>query len=85
MSSDLSRRQMFLKVAAAFNGVVGVLLGIPIVRYLLSPVTRARNEGYDRWISVGAVDQFPSGETRLATYRNPVANVSDGETADIAC
>jgi len=83
--SDLSRRQMFMKIATLFNGVVGVLLAIPIVRYLLSPVTRAGKSGYESWISLGSIDQFPSGETRLATYRNPVAQVSDGETADIHC
>ena len=68
-----------------FNGVVGVLLAIPIVRYLFSPVSRGRKSGYESWISLGSVDQFPSGQTRLATYRNPVANASDGETADIPC
>ncbi len=83
--SDLSRRQMFMKIAALFNGAVGVLLAIPIVRYVLSPVTSARKSGYESWISLGSIDQFPSGETRLATYRNPVAQVSDGETADIPC
>jgi len=83
--SDLSRRQMFMKIAALFNGAVGVLLAIPIVRYVLSPVTSARKSGYESWISLGSIDQFPSGETRLATYRNPVAQTSDGETADIPC
>ena len=83
--SDLSRRQMFMKIAALFNGAVGVVLAIPIVRYLLSPVMGARKSGYESWISLGSIDQFPSGETRLATYRNPVAQASDGETADIPC
>jgi len=83
--SDLSRRQMFMKIATLFNGVMGVLLAIPIVRYVLSPVTRAGKSGYESWISLGSIDQFPSGETRLATYRNPVAQVSDGETAEIPC
>ena len=83
--SDLSRRQMFMKIATLFNGVVGVLLAIPIVRYVLSPVTQAGKSGYESWISLGSIDQFPSGETRLATYRNPVAQASDGETADIPC
>jgi Rieske Fe-S protein len=64
---------------------VGVFLAIPIVRYILSPVTRGRKSGYESWISLGSVDRFPPGQTRLATYRNPVANASDGETADIAC
>ena len=83
--SDLSRRQMFMKIAALFNGAVGVVLAIPIVRYILSPVTGAQKSGYESWLSLGSIDQFPSGETRLATYRNPVAQASDGETADIPC
>jgi Rieske Fe-S protein len=83
--SDLSRRQMFMKIATLFNGVVGVLLAIPVFRYVLSPITRAQNSGDERWISLGSIDQFPSGETRLATYRNPVAQASDGETADLPC
>jgi nitrite reductase/ring-hydroxylating ferredoxin subunit len=68
-----------------FNGLVGALLAIPVVRYLLSPVTRGRGDAYDRWISLGGVDQFPAGQTRLATFRNPVANLSDGETAELPC
>ena len=83
--SDLSRRQMSLKLAAVFNGAVGVLLGIPIMRYLLSPVTLGEKAGYDRWIPLGQIDQFPAGETRLATYRNPAEGPTDGETAEIPC
>ena len=85
MPGGLSRRKMFLRIAMLFNGMVGVLLGVPIVGYILSPVTRGRKSGYDSWISLGAIDQFPSGQTRLATYRNPIAQVSDGNTADIPC
>jgi hypothetical protein len=43
-SVGVSRREMFLKIALAFNGAVGVLLGIPVMRYLLSPMTRGRKE-----------------------------------------
>jgi menaquinol-cytochrome c reductase iron-sulfur subunit len=83
--SDLSRRQMFMKIATLFNGAVGVLLAIPVLRYVLSPLTRDRSSGDARWISLGSINQFPSGETRLATYRNPIAQASDGETADLPC
>ena len=83
--SDFSRRQMFLKTALLFNGAVGVLLAVPIVRFLLSPVTRGRKAGYESWISLGSIDDFPSGQTRLATYRNPVAQTWDGDTADVPC
>ncbi len=43
------------------------------------------NGGYESWLSLGRLDQYPAGETRLATFRNPVALPSDGETADVPC
>ena len=57
--SDLSRRQVVLKIAMLFNGVVGLLLAVPIVRYLLSPVSRGRKSGYESWVSLGSIDDFP--------------------------
>jgi menaquinol-cytochrome c reductase iron-sulfur subunit len=81
----LSRRGMLLKLGIVFNGAVGVLLAAPIVRYLLSPMIRERNGGYESWLQLGSLDQFPEGQTRLATYRSPVANPADGETANIPC
>jgi len=85
VESSTSRRALLVKVGLLFNGFVGLALGVPIVRYLFSPATRARDDGYASWLSLGQVSQFPAGETRLATYRNPVVNPSDGQTADIAC
>ena len=81
----ISRRDLFMKVGIFLNGIVGVILSVPIVRYLLSPVARERKAGYESWIPLGSLEQFPSGETRLATYRNPVVDPWDGVTADIAC
>jgi hypothetical protein len=66
-----SRRAIFLKIGIAFNGLVGAALAVPIVRYILSPITRGQRPGYEKWLSLGSIDQFPSGQTRLATYRNP--------------
>jgi quinol---cytochrome c reductase iron-sulfur subunit, bacillus type len=87
MSTDsgISRRAALVKLGLFLNGVVGVFLAVPIVRYLLSPVIREKKIGYESWLSLGGLEQFPAGETRLATYRNPVINAWDGETADIAC
>ena len=81
----LSRRDILLKIGIIFNGLVGVVLAVPMVRYILSPVTRERKPGYEKWLSLGSIDQFPSGQTRLAAYRNPIANPWDGETANVAC
>jgi len=81
----ITRRDFFMKIGILLNGIVGVILAVPIVRYLLSPVARERKTGYESWIALGSLEQFPSGETRLATYRNPVVNPWDGNTADVPC
>jgi len=83
--NGMSRRALLAKFGLLFNGIVGVALAVPIVRYLFSPVTHERKPGYESWLSLGGVEQFPAGQTRLATYRNPVVNPWDGQTADIAC
>jgi menaquinol-cytochrome c reductase iron-sulfur subunit len=80
-----TRRDLLMKLGILFNTVVGAILAVPIVRYLMSPVTRARKVGFESWLSLGELEQFPSGQTRLAVYRNPVVNPWDGDTADIPC
>jgi menaquinol-cytochrome c reductase iron-sulfur subunit len=81
----LSRRGVFARLGIVFNAAVASILAVPVVGYLLSPVIRGRKPDSESWLSLGALDQFPSGQTRLATYRNPIANSSDGETANIPC
>jgi menaquinol-cytochrome c reductase iron-sulfur subunit len=85
LPEGLSRRGMLIKLGLLFNGAVGLMLAVPIVRYVLSPVIRARKPGYDSWLALGPLAQFPEGQTRLATYRNPVVYPSDGDTANIPC
>ncbi|MGA2844949.1 MAG: Rieske 2Fe-2S domain-containing protein [Candidatus Acidiferrales bacterium] len=85
LPAGLSRRDLFMKIGIFLNGIVAVILGVPIVRYLLSPVAHERKGSYDAWVPLGSLEQFPSGQTRLATYRDPVVSPTDGETADIAC
>jgi menaquinol-cytochrome c reductase iron-sulfur subunit len=85
LATGITRRGLLMKLGLLFNGAVGLMLAIPIVRYLVSPFSREQKPGYDSWIPLGSPDQFPPGQTRLATYRNPVANSWDGQTVDIAC
>jgi Rieske Fe-S protein len=85
LPGGFTRRDVLMKIGILFNGIVAAILAVPIVRYLLSPVARGRNGGYESWVPLGNLEQFPSGQTRLATYRNPVVNPTDGDTADIAC
>src|SRR5262245_55887566 len=83
MSDPISRRTALARIGLIFNGVVGALLAVPVIKYLKSPMRKSAKA--DDWISLGATSQFPVGETRLATFRNPVVNPSDGATAEIPC
>jgi Rieske Fe-S protein len=79
----VSRRWLLMTAGVALNGVVGVVLAVPIFRYLLSPVRK--DSDYKSWIALGGVDSFPVGETRLASYDNPFRRSWDGETDNVAC
>jgi menaquinol-cytochrome c reductase iron-sulfur subunit len=79
-----SRRAFLFKLALAVNGVVGVVLAIPLVGYLLGPALR-KTSAENSWINLGPLSDFPEGETRLVNYRNPITNEWDGQTADIPC
>jgi len=81
----MSRRAALMKIAIALNLVVGAFLAIPVVGYLLSPIIRGRKSGYSTWLALGPLSQFPAGQTRLATYRYPSVDPSDGQTAETAC
>jgi len=81
----LSRRGFFMKLGILFNGFAAMVLAVPVVGFLLSSVTRGHANGYLSWVPLGRIDEFPEGETRLATFRNPNVMPTDGKTVDTAC
>jgi menaquinol-cytochrome c reductase iron-sulfur subunit len=81
----MTRRGMLLKLGILLNGAAGIVLAVPIVRYLLSPVLRERKPGYESWLSLGSIALYPAGQTRLATFQSPNSGPADGLTADIPC
>jgi menaquinol-cytochrome c reductase iron-sulfur subunit len=86
-SSDatLSRRGFFMKLGILFNGFAAIVLAVPIARFLLSSVSRGQGKGYLSWVRLGDVTNFPEGQTRMATFRNPFVMPTDGKTVDTAC
>jgi Rieske Fe-S protein len=83
--NNISRRGLFMKLGILFNGLVATALATPIVRFLLSSVTRGRAGAYLSWVPLGRVSEFLEGQTRLATFRNPYVMPADGQTVDTAC
>ena len=61
------RRTFLLKVLALFGSVVGIVVSIPVLGSILSPLIRKKPE---TWRSVGRVDDFTIGETVLVQFRN---------------
>jgi menaquinol-cytochrome c reductase iron-sulfur subunit len=83
--TTLTRRGFFTKMGILFNGLVATALAVPIVGFLLSAISRGRASEYLSWVVLGRVNDFPEGETRLATFRNPYVMPTDGKTVDTAC
>jgi menaquinol-cytochrome c reductase iron-sulfur subunit len=83
--TSISRRGFFTKLGILFNGFAAIVLAVPMARFLLASITRGRANAYLSWVPVGPAEQFPEGETRLATFRNPLVMPTDGKTVDTAC
>jgi menaquinol-cytochrome c reductase iron-sulfur subunit len=79
-----SRRAFLFKLSLLANGAVGAVLAVPIIGYLLGPALK-KGSGYNSWVALGPLNDFPEGETRLVNYRNPVTTEWDGQTGDVPC
>jgi len=83
--ASLSRRAFFMKLGILFNGFAAIVLAMPVARFLLSSITRGSGSAYLSWVSLGDINNFPEGETRMAIFRNPLVMPTDGKTVDTAC
>jgi menaquinol-cytochrome c reductase iron-sulfur subunit len=81
---EVSRRRFLFKLSIAANAIIGTIFAVPILGYLLGPAMK-KGKAAEFWVGLGPVDQFPEGETRLATFRDPSTTPSDGPTGDLPC
>jgi menaquinol-cytochrome c reductase iron-sulfur subunit len=79
-----SRRLFLFKLSVLLNAAVGAVLAVPIVGYLLAPAMK-KGAQTGSWVSIGSVDDFPVGETRLVDFESPVSRLGDGQAAKVAC
>src|SRR5258707_15317875 len=77
-----SRRGFLFKLGLGLNALAAALVGVPVIGYILGP---ARGRSAQAWIRLGPLGSFPEGQTRLATYQNPLRVAWDGATAAIPC
>lgn len=59
MSDSVSRRDFIKAATAVVGGVIGLVLGIPVVGYLIDPALRSgAKEG---WMPIGKLEDIPVG------------------------
>jgi len=78
----IGRRNFLVGLGVMLNAVAAALLAIPLIGYLAGALRQRKAQA---WISLGAVTNFPVGQTRLAEYQNPFTVPWDGDTAHIPC
>jgi len=83
--TEMTRRALFTKIGLLLNGLAVSLLAVPIIGYLVSPILGSDRGQYKRWITLGDLNEFPEGQTRLATFQNPITRFDDGDTDHIPC
>ena len=79
----VKRRWFLVGLGVALNGAVALLIATPVVGYLLGPIRK--KGGYDSWIDLGDAEEFPVGQTRLASFVTPESMPWDGATKKAAC
>jgi menaquinol-cytochrome c reductase iron-sulfur subunit len=79
-----TRRVFLFKLAVGLNALIGAVLAVPLIGYVIAPSLK-KSSHVGAWIKIGDISEFPSGETRLVTFKSPVGVFDDGQTADIPC
>jgi menaquinol-cytochrome c reductase iron-sulfur subunit len=77
----LNRRAFLNRMSLILSGLIGLVLSVPILAYLLTPLIR-RAPGV--WLVVGRLDQFTVGETVQVAIEDPSPLAWAGQTAKTA-
>jgi menaquinol-cytochrome c reductase iron-sulfur subunit len=75
------RRTFVTRAGLAFGALATLVLGVPIIGFLLWPV---RRDAPDAWRPVGSIDDFEVGATVLVTFVDPDPLPWAGFTAESA-
>ena len=81
---SVTRRNVLMNIGIAINAVVGLAIAAPVIGYVLGPALRKKNF-YKSWVTLGGIDRYPNGQTRLATFVTPYQSPTDGITDNTAC
>jgi menaquinol-cytochrome c reductase iron-sulfur subunit len=71
-SHRISRRDFVKVMTAALGSVMGVVMGIPIVGYLIDPALKAQSG--EAWIPLGPLENFPIGSPKGFSFTRSNVN-----------
>jgi menaquinol-cytochrome c reductase iron-sulfur subunit len=77
----LNRRSFLNRLSLFLSGLIGLVLSVPILAYLLTPLIR-REPGV--WLDVGTLDTFRVGQTVQVAIEDPSPLPWAGQTARTA-
>jgi Rieske Fe-S protein len=80
----LSRRNALMTIGIGLNALIGLIITVPVLGYVVGPALRKKGF-YKSWVTLGKLDRFPNGQTRLATFITPYKTPTDGMTDNTAC
>ena len=73
MQGEMGRNIFLTGIIVGFGAIAGVVLGIPLIGYVLTPLIKQTPEV---WRDVGAITDFPPGHTSEIKYQLPEGPLS---------
>ncbi len=73
-----SRRRFLAQVSFGLGGVMGLMLGVPLIGYLFGPLIKRSPQ---QWIDLGPVSDFALGQTKLVSFTDPSSVPWAGQTS----
>jgi menaquinol-cytochrome c reductase iron-sulfur subunit len=77
----IKRRRFLSRISIALSAAAAAVVGVPVVGFLLSPLTRKPPR---QWRPVGSADEFKVGETVSVTFEDAAALPWSGVSARTA-
>lgn len=82
--ADETRRGFMFKIGAGIMTLGGLVVAAPVVGYIFAPAVKDWKKRRS-WVDLGRIDQYPIGQTVLATYTNPVHGPTAGKSEELPC
>ena len=71
-SHHLDRREFVKIVTIALGAIMGVIIGLPLIGYIVSPATKVQKK--ESWVPLGPLDSYPVGIPTLFSFTRSTVN-----------